>query len=316
MDKERNEEQEFLKDVDQFLNGEEVTPDESTSEDERSAIEFARKLKELRAEPTPEFQERLKSKLLRKLTEREAAAREKVGANWLRNFTSSLIPQSPVWRTAVVTVAIVLVATGVMWRTGLFTTTVGPTGEATNGRTLEESASDNELQKWEGMAAAGEQEEEGPPPSEIIVTSPGVEAEAGMDTFGGELQIGIEISPSEAVASLIGTRFQASYGSEVTLTLVFTNTSSEPVTVETAQISITGGPELGTVYVFPAVDYPIELTPFEPFQVLFVWGQQDNIGVQVAPGVYTFNVGTITVTRGTDSFEISSPSAEVVILEP
>jgi hypothetical protein len=312
MDKERNEEQEFLKDVDQFLNGEEVTPDESASEDTRSAIEFARKLTEFRAEPSPEFQERLKSKLLRKLTEREVAAREKTRAIWLHDFVDKLIPQSPVWRTAVVTVAIVMVATGVMWRTGLFTPTAAPGEGEANGRTLEESAPDD-AQKWDGLAAAGEQEEEAPPP---IITAPGVEAEEGMDTFGGGLRLEIEVSPSETAASLIGTRFQAPYGSEVTLTLAFTNTSSEPVTVDISQVSITGGSEVGTVYIFPAVDGPIELTPFEPFQVLFVWGQQDSSGAQVAPGVYTFNAGTITVTRGTDSFEILPPPAEVVVLEP
>ncbi len=317
MDKERNEEQEFLKDVDRCLNGEEVTPDEGTSEDARSALEFARKLTELRAEPSPEFQERLKSRLLRKLTEQEVAAREKAGVSWLRDFVDRLIPQSPVWRTAAVTVAIVMVATGVMWRTGMFTPTAAP-GEGASDRALEEMA-DNEPQKWNGMAVVGEQEEEEEEEGEVVVTLPpwpGVVPEDGTDTFGGKLQLEIEISSSEAVASLIGTRSQAPYGTEVTLVLVFTNTSSEPVTVETAQISITGGPELGTMYIFPAVDGPIELAPFEPFQILFVWGQQDSSGVQVSPGVYTFNVGTITVTPGTDSFEISPPPAEVVILEP
>ena len=159
MDKERNEEQEFLRDVDRFLNGEEVTPDEDVSEDTRSAIEFARKLTEMRADPSPEFQESLKSKLLRKLTEREVAAREKVGANWLRDFIDRLMPQSPVWRTAVVTVAILMVATGGMWRTGMFTPTGGLEGETLNGRFSEETF-DDESQKWNGMAVAGQQEEE------------------------------------------------------------------------------------------------------------------------------------------------------------
>ncbi|UCB43031.1 MAG: hypothetical protein JSV77_11415, partial [Dehalococcoidales bacterium] len=268
MDKERNEEQEFLKDVDRFLNGEEVVPDEGTREDTRSAIEFARKLTDLRAEPSPEFQESLKSKLLRKLTEQEVAAREKAGANWLRDFVDRFIPQSPVWRTAVVTVAIVMVATGVMWRTGMFTPTTGPEGEVLNGRASEEMADD--ASKWNGMAVAGEQEEEEeeeepvtivvePPPviewPDIIISvaPPEGEEEDGAGTFGGELQVEIEISSSEVVTRLAGAGFTAPYGEEVTLTLTLTNTGSEPVTIDVPQIIVTGDPELGTIYTFPAV---------------------------------------------------------------
>jgi len=305
MDKERNEEQEFLKDVDQFLNGEEVTPDEDASEDARSVIEFARKLTELRAEPSPEFRESLKSKLLRKLTEQEVAAREKAGANWLFDLVGRLIPQSQVWRTAVVTVAIVMVATGVMWGTGVFTPTGGLEGDGlTNGRTLEET-SESDSQKWDGVAVAGEQEEE----EEEYVFSPPV-------AEGGEFQLEIEISSSEAITRLSGADFTTPYGNEVTLTLVFTNTGPEPVAVDIPQVYITGDPETGLIYRFPAVDGPIELSPLEPVYMRFVWEQQDINGDQVAPGAYTFNLDTITVIRGTDSFEISPPSVIVTVLEP
>ncbi|HEY32951.1 MAG TPA: hypothetical protein G4O10_07580 [Dehalococcoidia bacterium] len=314
MDKERNEEQEFLKDVDRFLNGEEVTPDEGTNEDTRSAIEFARKLTELRAEPSPEFQESLKSKLLRKLTEQEVAAREKVGANWLRDFMDRLMPQSPVWRTAVVTVAILMVATGVMWRTGMFTPTGGLEGETLNGRFSEETF-DDESQKWNGMAVAGEQEEE--EEGEAVVNIPpwpGAEDDASI--FGEELQLEIEITAIEAITRLAGAGFTAPYGDEVTLTLVFTNTGSEPITIDMPQITIAGAPEIGIVYTLSAVDDPVELIPSEPLHMLFVWEQQDSTGAQVTPGVYIFNIGTITITRGDDTFEIVPPSVEVTVVEP
>ena len=64
MGKERNEEQEFLENIERFLNGEEITPDEDSSEDVRSTMEFAKKLSELRTEPSPEFHQSLKSRLL------------------------------------------------------------------------------------------------------------------------------------------------------------------------------------------------------------------------------------------------------------
>lgn len=300
MGKERNEEQEFLRDVDRFLNGEEVSPGEDASEEARSTTEFAKKLTELRADPSPEFQERLKSKLLRKLTEQELAARERAGSGWFTGFLDRLFPQSPVWRTAVVTVAIVVVAAGVMWRTGLFTTTVTPGGDA-------EIAGEND-RSFEEMVAAGEED--------VFVTSPPSEAEDGTGTLGEELEIEIEISSTDVVTTLIGAGFTVPYSTNVTLVLNFRNTGSELVTVETEQISIVGSTELELVYTLPAVDGPIEVSPSESFQMLFVWEQKDNSGAQVPAGTYRFNVGSIIITRGTDSYELSPPLVEVLILEP
>ncbi len=318
MGKERNEEQEFLRDVDRFLNGEEVSPGEDASEEARSTTEFAKKLTELRADPSPEFQERLKSKLLRKLTEQELAARERAGSGWFTGFLDRLFPQSPVWRTAVVTVAIVVVATGVMWRTGLFTTTVTPGGDAEiageNDRGFEEMAADDSQKDWSqnGMAAVGEEEEE----EEAFVTSPPSGTEDSAGTLGKELEIEIEISSTDVVTTLIGTGFTVPYSTNVTLVLNFRNTGSELVTVETEQISIVGSTELELVYTLPAVDGPIEISPSESFQMLFVWEQQDISGAQVPAGMYQFNVGSIIITRGTDSYELSPPLVEVLILAP
>ena len=313
MGKEKNEEQEFLRNVECFLNGEETVPGEDAGEDIRSTIEFARKLTELRADPSPEFQESLKSKLLRKLTEQEMAARERAGSGWFGGFWNRLIPQSPVWRTAAVTVTVVVVAAGVMWQTGLFT--IGDaevTGETDRG--LEVMSSDDSQKDWnqDGMVAAGEEEEE---EEEITLTiPPGIEN--GDSILGEELAIDIEISSTDEITIIIEP-LVTQYGTEITLTLTFRNTGSETVTIDPIQPEIvvkSHDDEL--VYILPAVDGPAELSPSESFQMLYVWEQQDNSGAQVPAGTYKFNIGSIIITFGTSSGEITPPPAEVVIQEP
>jgi len=316
MGKDKNEEQEFLRDVDRFLNGEEASPGEDASEETRSTTEFAKKLIELRANPSPEFQERLKSKLLRRLSEKEYAAREGAKSGWLTGFLDRLIPESPVWRTAVVTVAIVVAAAGVMWRTGLFTTTVAPGGDAEmadeNDRGLAEMAADGTQKDWShsDVAAIGEEEEE-----DTFVTSPPPGTEDDENILGEELKIEIEISPADEITILVES-CTVLYCTDVNLLLDFRNNGSELITVKTEQISILNSPELELIYTLPAVDGPIEISPSESFQMLFVWEQKDNNGTQVPAGTYRFNVGPIIISHDTASYELTPPLVDVLIVEP
>jgi hypothetical protein len=321
MDKEKNEEQEFLRNIDRFLNGEEITFDEDASEDARLTMEFAQKLTELRDDPSPEFQERLKLRLLRKLTEQETAARERAKSGWLSGFLERLIPQSPVWRTAVVTVAIVVVAAGVMWRTGIFSMTSAPEGDVEtageNGRGLEEMASEDEQKVWSqnGIVVTEEEEEE-----ETLVTMPPLGIEDGENFFSDELEMEVEISSSDIIATLIGTQLGAQYGSEITWTLTVKNTSTEHVAVGPfpPEIAIVESTGLSPVRTLPAVDISYELAPSETLICVVSWDQLDNDGAQVPAGTYQFNIESIVVTRRLDSFAhvISLPFVEVVILEP
>ena len=78
MSKETNEEKEFSEKVDRLLAGEEIETGKDISEDYRSAINFAQKLTESRADPSPHFKDQLKQRLLLKLTQQEVeTAREK-----------------------------------------------------------------------------------------------------------------------------------------------------------------------------------------------------------------------------------------------
>ena len=122
MGKERDKEREFAENIDHLLAGEELTADEDMSEDYRTAIDFSKKLIESRVDPSPHFKARLKQRLLLKLAQQEAeAVRQKERAISFWEFLRTLVPQSPVWRTATATILVILVAVGISWRMGLFT---------------------------------------------------------------------------------------------------------------------------------------------------------------------------------------------------
>ncbi len=121
MAKRKNEEREFLKRVDAMLAGQEIAAGEDIGDDLRETVEFARKLADLQEGPTLEFSRRLKSRLLIKLTEQEEMARARAERNWF----SRVLWGSPVWRSAAVSLVLVVAVVTVLWRTGMFTGTAG-----------------------------------------------------------------------------------------------------------------------------------------------------------------------------------------------
>lgn len=135
MGKESNEEKRFSEDVERLLAGQEAEGGKDADKDYQTAINFAKKLTESRAHPSPAFKAQLKERLLLRLTQQEAEARQKTRGNWLWEGLRNLIPQSAVWRTATVTVVLMLMVVGSLWGTEVFTPSPGlqqesPTQEA------------------------------------------------------------------------------------------------------------------------------------------------------------------------------------------
>ena len=73
MPRDKNEERDFLSDLDNLLAGRQVNT-EGRREDDRTALEFVKRYMECRGEPSAEFQDSLKRRLLPKLAEQEAKA--------------------------------------------------------------------------------------------------------------------------------------------------------------------------------------------------------------------------------------------------
>jgi hypothetical protein len=120
MPRDKNEERDFLSDLDNLLADRQVNT-EGRSGDERTALEFAQRYMECRGEPSAEFQDSLKRRLLLKLTEQEAERREQ---RW--GWLTGLMTQSPARRAAIVAVIAVAITIGALWARGIFTEPTGP----------------------------------------------------------------------------------------------------------------------------------------------------------------------------------------------
>jgi hypothetical protein len=104
---------EFSEYLDRILAGEEVVIGAGASEELRTALDFARRMKGLCGEPSPAFKESLKRDLLRKLAEQDATAAWK-STRHLWHFTWGRIV------TAATAVAVLILAIVIWQYSGLF----------------------------------------------------------------------------------------------------------------------------------------------------------------------------------------------------
>ena len=182
MDKEKKKETQFEEDIARLLDGAAAETDEATDDDYRSNIDLAKKMIECRGEgPSPAFQEGLKRRLLSKLAEKEIGeARKRARATSFWDWLKNLVPQSPTWRTAAVTIAIAAVALVLVWQIGLFPPKEGPivTGPLTPIVSVETRASTSET-----VYALGED-------IDIQLIFKNIANEALMFAFPPEIRIG------------------------------------------------------------------------------------------------------------------------------
>ena len=128
MDKKNKEEQELLSALESLLAGKDVRLGPEAGEDTRLKLQAAQKIVECGANPSPEFQKKLKSRLVNKMAaqEVEAKGRQSYGLSPLE-FFKHLIPASPVWRTAAATVTVGLIGFLIVWAAGLLPLNQEPT---------------------------------------------------------------------------------------------------------------------------------------------------------------------------------------------
>jgi hypothetical protein len=105
----------FSENLDRILAGEERQAAEPAGADIRAMLGFARKMKMLRGEPTPQFAAGLKAKLLQRLNEQENV--RAAGKGWLFSFQ-----QHPASALTLVLLVIAIIM-GSLWASGNFVTT-------------------------------------------------------------------------------------------------------------------------------------------------------------------------------------------------
>ncbi len=112
MSGENRKEEEFSREVDKIISGQEIPGEVLQNKDYGSELNFTSKIAEHRAAPSASFKSKLKSELLTKL-----ANQEKKVSFWgrIRNTFAT-----PVWRNAAVPIAVFAVALITMWGLGIF----------------------------------------------------------------------------------------------------------------------------------------------------------------------------------------------------
>ena len=126
MPRDKNEERDFINDLDSLLAGKQVNA-EGRSEDERTALDFAKRYMECRGEPSAQFHDSLKRRLLLKLAEREAKAQQEAERRDQRwGWLSGFVAQSPARRAAIVAVIAVAITISALWARGTFSQPTGP----------------------------------------------------------------------------------------------------------------------------------------------------------------------------------------------
>jgi hypothetical protein len=116
MRKEKNLEKEFSRYLDRLIDRKEVEINPHTEVGIRTALDFAKKMMELRPNPSADFLVQSKARLIKKLINQEAL--RKTRNNVKRNWFENLIAQ-PIWQAA--GIIIILTVLGlVVWNYGIF----------------------------------------------------------------------------------------------------------------------------------------------------------------------------------------------------
>ena len=296
MPRRKREEQDFLENIERLIAGEGVSIGEDTDEDLRTAIEFSRRLSDLHTGPSVEFKDKLKSRLLLKLTEQEVAARQRVEKNWFRDILDRLVPQSPVWRTAAVSLVMIIAVVTVMWRTGMFTGVSAPVAD------MVESAQRGVGKGVFSVEAVVEEEEA--PLVGLAKEAPVPTLEAAMVSL-----FDMQVTPSESTI--------AEYGHEVSYELTFSNTSDETIVVAPfpPRFTIAGDDMLRPVRILTEGDQSIEVGASASIVYVFTWDQRDDDDNQVPAGWYTVYPGTVTITGSEESSTVDFPPLPRILVQ-
>jgi hypothetical protein len=272
MSKENKEEKLFNEVVDRLLAGEPVKTD-TADNDLRSAIDFAREMKMLRATPSESFKANLKARLLQQLHDQETQAER---TNWFRNTFSRRV----VWQLAT-TVAVVLIALGISWRAGVFQPT-----EKTNVASLPPKSADTS-----GQEAI-------PSPTILMTTTATTTATMSMTAGRGNI----------VQADAVNNRSFYPHGDAVDINVSLTNNTSIPIEIQPYPsawdiIDATGQ----SIYTFNAGNGVITLAPGEVANFTIVWKQLDNQGKLVPSGTYFLVFSNLAYDNQSAQLEFSKP---------
>jgi hypothetical protein len=252
-------EQLFAEKLDRLLAGEDIHGEAEADTDLRTSLDFARKMKLLRIEPSARFKSHLKARLLEKLDEQER--HDEAGRGWL----ARLIRQ-PVWQAVGVLVFMIVVGSAV-WGSGI----ISPSRQETVAPTVAAPAPNADLTITTGPMA-------GTAPTTTVpaATSPEKTTTPSYPTG------------TYLAASASTDKYAYQSGETVNIRVEWQNVTSGNLTVDEYPpiLSIMDKATGQAVYTFQAGEAARTLVPGEKADYVQTWNQLDARGRPVTPGSY------------------------------
>lgn len=276
MNKKINTEKEFSENLDSMLTGQKPEVSAVYDDDFRTALNFASKIIELRPLPQPEFEVKLKQRLLSRL----ASDRRKVKSRWFLERWGDILT-APVWRTVTTAaVIIIMLVAGAFWALRALPRDIRAPENAPMFAPTAPSAPSTT-----------------PTPSAPMPVTPSMPPLEDNKTIG--------------VLSVNATPDKSAYlpGEIIDINFSFTNTSPDRITIESfpPEIRIMSPDPSNEVLVMSAGDSQVNLGPGETVNHLITVGTQG--GNSLTPGWYEVDVDNVdidvTATRATTSTNMS-----------
>ncbi len=291
-----SDDRQFTEDLECLLRGEEAKSSGANSE-YTDTLAFARKLIALREEPRAEFASRLRQRLMVEMAEQDQARQPADSRSWIARLFGQ-----PGLRLAMVSTFVVLAATGLLWRAGLFSMLPEQPAASTPG-----ALSDS------GLTAPSAPEASLP---DTLMATQGEPAAVAATREATPYTVSGYVVPTNA------------YGETVTVSLLFQNRGAEGVTLSPfpPEVSIRNASTGQTVHRFVAGESQLALSSMESAHYDISWDQKDTDGNQVVPGTYEVELQAIesvsekgapagsSEVRAVASFEVL-PQSEVDTVE-
>lgn len=283
-------ERRFSEDMERLARGQEPPARDA---DYATMLDFARRLMDLGEEPSASFTSRLREDLMREMAQRDAAAEARPSL-LLRLFGGHAV------RLAVVSAFVVLAAIGLVWRAGLLSPLLTPSGDA--GPALTQEAPPEAPQEEEA------EEEEAAMPEMVRAADEAEDAVGAAAPSPSTLPMVVR---AEAVPTVVR-------GETVTMSVFFENPGPEGMTVAPYPPAIhVRALNTGTVvYSFEAGASSLALSPMESARYDVTWEQLDQGGQPVPAGMYAVDVvGSVAMLEPDKAESVSLEVMGVAIIE-
>jgi hypothetical protein len=280
MNQEFENSKEFLTNLDRILAGEQAVISDSAGSDLTGALDFAQKMKALRAVPSAEFKAQLKAKLLQQIAQQEEAARMKKARGWWANFTANQL----VWQ-AITAVLVIGVITGLLWATNFMRLP----GSMPSSTTIVSATTTRTTTTAIASVTA-------------TYTTTNVTTSA---TNPGTYTTAAPRGPLVVNANTDKTTYPA--GASVKINVSLTNVTSSAIVIPAYPpiLSLMQGSQ--PVYTFAGGPAAKTIAPYTTVNFTLTWNQQDAKGAAAAPGYYYLELEDINTGGQTIKLDLSTP---------